>query len=610
MFRVLRIRDFRLLWAGGLVSSLGSWLLILAVPAHVWQVTGSLRDTGLTLAAEYLPGLVLGPVAGVITDRWDRRRLMTGSCLLRAGAVAVMLLGLAPGREWVLYTALIVENAGGVLYGPAAQARTPAIVGTGPLLSSANSLSALAGGSMQLIGGPLGGILLMLYGARWLIWADMASYLVCAVANLMTSRSRDPQPARPASVGDVARDLRAGGRVLVEEPTARALLPVTVLFLAGNASLSAVLIPFGIERLGGSGHTGILLSCLGVGVLASGPALHVLLDRARVRSLLTASLAGNAAAYLLLFTSSSLARALPAAVAIGLLGTMCRVVPQTAIQRIIPNAVLGRVSAAFVTGEAAATLAGAVAGPFLAQTAGIRGTAVAASLLTLSAAALAARLMPRKQENKEENWRKSGAGSEAAESTAVRLEDMEPDEFGPVGALRSPEPALPRWVTSDDAEIAVGALYQAHALPLIRLAYITLGDRASAEDVVQDAFCGLFKRWDHLAENGKALAYVRASVLNGCRSVLRHRAVLRRKVTHQVAAESAESEMLSGEERYQLMRAVRRLPTRQREALVLRFYLDLPDGEIARVMGVRPSTVRSTMHRALETLGRILKETV
>jgi RNA polymerase sigma-70 factor (sigma-E family) len=398
--------------------------------------------------------------------------------------------------------------------------------------------------------------------------------------------------------------------VLVEEPTARALLPVTVLFLAGNASLSAVLIPFGIERLGGSGHTGILLSCLGVGVLASGPALHVLLDRARVRSLLTASLAGNAAAYLLLFTSSSLARALPAAVAIGLLGTMCRVVPQTAIQRIIPNAVLGRVSAAFVTGEAAATLAGAVAGPFLAQTAGIPGTAVAASLLTLGAAALAARLMPRKQENKEENWRKSGAGSEAAESTAVRLEDMEPDEFGPVGALRSPEPALPRWVTSDDAEIAVGALYQAHALPLIRLAYITLGDRASAEDVVQDAFCGLFKRWDHLAENGKALAYVRASVLNGCRSVLRHRAVLRRKVTHQVAAESAESEMLSGEERYQLMRAVRRLPTRQREALVLRFYLDLPDGEIARVMGVRPSTVRSTMHRALETLGRILKETV
>ena len=122
MFRALRVRDFRLLWAGGLVSSLGSWLLVIAIPAHVWQATGSLRDTGLTLAAEYLPGLVLGPVAGVVADRRDRRRLMIASCLLRAGAVAVMLLGLSPGREWVLYAALSAENTGGVLYGPAEQA--------------------------------------------------------------------------------------------------------------------------------------------------------------------------------------------------------------------------------------------------------------------------------------------------------------------------------------------------------------------------------------------------------------------------------------------------------------------------------------------------------
>ena len=64
MFQALRVRDFRLLWAGGLVSSLGSWLLVLAVPAHILLVTGSLRDTGLTLAAEYLPQLVLGPSRG------------------------------------------------------------------------------------------------------------------------------------------------------------------------------------------------------------------------------------------------------------------------------------------------------------------------------------------------------------------------------------------------------------------------------------------------------------------------------------------------------------------------------------------------------------------
>ena len=85
MFQALRIRDFRLVWGGGVISALGTWLLVLAIPAHVLLVTGSLRDTGLTLAAQYLPFLVLGPVAGVASDRWDRRRLMIATSLFRAG---------------------------------------------------------------------------------------------------------------------------------------------------------------------------------------------------------------------------------------------------------------------------------------------------------------------------------------------------------------------------------------------------------------------------------------------------------------------------------------------------------------------------------------------
>src|SRR5580698_5507262 len=75
----------------------------------------------------------------------------------------------------------------------------------------------------------------------------------------------------------------------------------------------------------------------------------------------------------------------------------------------------------------------------------------------------------------------------------------------------------------DDARIAVTALYQEHALGLIRLALIMLGDRPSAEDVVQDAFCGLYRRWRNLADSEKALSYVRSSVLNGARTVLRRR---------------------------------------------------------------------------------------
>jgi predicted MFS family arabinose efflux permease len=410
VLQALRIRDFRLLWAGSLISSLGSWLLTIAIPAHIFLVTGSLRATGLTVAAEYLPLLVLGPVAGVIADRRDRRRLMIATNLSCAVAVAAMLFGTSPGRYWVLYVALIAENAGIVLYAPAWQARTPAIVGTGPLLSSANALNSVSSGTVRLIGGPLGGFLLVVVGIHWLIGADALSYLLSAAAMFMTSRPGREHAGRKHAVREhavreraagqhvvrgVARDLAEGMRVLRQQPVARALLPVTVVFLAANASLSAVLIPFGVTRLGGSEHTGLLLACLGAGFLLGAPVIRVLLDRVQPGNLLTASLTATAAGYFLLFTSSSLAAALPAVTAVGMSGSMSLVIPQTATQRVIPNPVLGRVSAVFLTCEAAATLLGASAGPFLAQAAGLAGVAAAASLVTLGAAALTCLIVPR-----------------------------------------------------------------------------------------------------------------------------------------------------------------------------------------------------------------------
>src|SRR5215472_19273279 len=167
------------------------------------------------------------------------------------------------------------------------------------------------------------------------------------------------------------------------------------------------------------------------------------------------------------------------------------------------------------------------------------------------------------------------------------------------GTVDLPGPAAFRLDPGAGAEAAVTTLYQASALGLIRLAYIMLGDLQSAEDVVQEAFYGLYRRWDRLKDHSGALYYVRASVLNGCRSELRRRAVRRRVLAHQPAADSAEAVVL---------RARGRLPHRQREVLVLRFYSELSDEEIARVMGIRQSTVRSAAYRALETLGRDLAE--
>lgn len=156
-----------------------------------------------------------------------------------------------------------------------------------------------------------------------------------------------------------------------------------------------------------------------------------------------------------------------------------------------------------------------------------------------------------------------------------------------------------------DALDGVTALYREHALGLIRLAVIMLGDRQAAEDVVQDAFTGLYRRWYALSDTGKALGYVRSSVLNGARTALRKRA-RQPVVPGDPAAASAEAEALLSEEHREVLKAIRALPDRQREALVLRFYLDLAEGDIAKSMGVSRGTVKSTTSRALAALRRSL----
>ena len=181
-----------------------------------------------------------------------------------------------------------------------------------------------------------------------------------------------------------------------------------------------------------------------------------------------------------------------------------------------------------------------------------------------------------------------------------------PGSTGAEGAVRGAAGAGP-----GDARQAVSALYEAHAVGLIRLAIVMLGDRPAAEDVVQEAFCGLYRRWGQLDDPGNAQRYVRSAVLNGCRSALRrlHRESRSARPDGSLeTSESAEALALVNAEHREVLSALRRLPARQREALVLRFYLDLPEPEIARSMGVSQGTVKSTTSRALAALGRLVQE--
>lgn len=158
-----------------------------------------------------------------------------------------------------------------------------------------------------------------------------------------------------------------------------------------------------------------------------------------------------------------------------------------------------------------------------------------------------------------------------------------------------------------DAADAVSVLFSEHALGLTRLAFLVLGDRCAAEDVVQEAFCGLYRAWDRLPSHDNVVGYLRVSVLNGCRSAIRRSRRAPRPIAVMPAA-SAEADAMSGEERRAAVAAVRRLPPRQREALVLRYFADLPVNEIAQAMGVSAGTVKSTTARGLAALGRMLRE--
>ena len=142
---------------------------------------------------------------------------------------------------------------------------------------------------------------------------------------------------------------------------------------------------------------------------------------------------------------------------------------------------------------------------------------------------------------------------------------------------------------------------------MLRLALVLTGDRATAEDVVQDAFLGLCRRWPGLSDPAKLVPYLRRSVINGCRSVHRARRIAwLRRPPRDPPVWSAEAAAINGEDRREVLAAVAGLPRRQREILALRFYLDMSYSEIAAALNISQGTVASTVSRALAILARQL----
>jgi len=153
---------------------------------------------------------------------------------------------------------------------------------------------------------------------------------------------------------------------------------------------------------------------------------------------------------------------------------------------------------------------------------------------------------------------------------------------------------------------AVAALFRLHHRRLVGLARLLVGDRASAEDVVQDAFVALYKRWRWLRDKDAAVGYLDQAVLNSARSLLRKRKVRSavRWLPQPEATASAETEVVAGDEARRVVAALDQLSDRQREVIVLRYFLDKSEAEIAEALGISAGSVKQHASRGLAALAR------
>jgi len=155
----------------------------------------------------------------------------------------------------------------------------------------------------------------------------------------------------------------------------------------------------------------------------------------------------------------------------------------------------------------------------------------------------------------------------------------------------------------------LAGLYRDQYRPLVRLACLLVGDLPTSEEVVQDAFVRVHLARGRLRDDDRTLAYLRSAVLNGARSAIRRREVRRRPLAAAPQpGRSPEADAIAGDEHRRMVASLRTLPARQRECLVLRYYLDLSEAEIAAALGISTGSVKTHASRGIAALAARVDE--
>ena len=366
MLSTLLTRNFGLLWLGGLFSNLGSWSMFVAIPVFVFQRTGSALAAASVFTATVVP-MLLSSVAGVLADRWDRRRLVIVANLIMAALTAPLAFA-QTGGLWIVYVCMFSLALTGLVVPPAENALLPTLAGR-DRLTQANALNALNDNLARIAGPAVGAAGLTLGGFVAVVIFNVATFLAAAVLVALI-RPRHAATVKEVQVGSTGQaahqqfwaQWRDGVRAARRSPVVSSVLLAATVVVVGDAAFSSLLGPFFAGTLASDGATlGIFLALRGVGgVLGAWPAGHA--QRwLRSEQVLAVCLVAIAVLLFVLATIAIVPVAMVCAVLLGIFVVGWISSQQTLIQTNVPDSHLGRVFGVFGTLTALGMIAGSVA---------------------------------------------------------------------------------------------------------------------------------------------------------------------------------------------------------------------------------------------------------
>jgi Na+/melibiose symporter-like transporter len=375
-------RDLRLVLAAGLVSDAGDWILIIGLAYRVYAITGSTVASALTMASSCAPQVLLGAVAGVFADRWDRKRTMITADLLLAAVLLPLLLVHGAGQVWIVFAVMFAEGAIQQFFSPAEQAMVPTLVPDTELVA-ANAVSGQVSNVARLAGSALGGIIAAAAGIGAVTLADAASF-VASAALLALVRATGRATARPGGPGGPVREriagigdeLRDGVRLSVRHRVLRTLMIFALVTSVGEGIMSTLFTPF-VEHVlhGSSQEFGLVVAAQAVGGILGGALAAGFGHRVRASRLLSCGAIAFGLVDLAIFLYPlgyvAVWPAVAGMVIVGLPGALTMAGLMTLFQRSTSDSHRGRIFGALSAVEGVAVLAGTLGAGFLSRYAGI-----------------------------------------------------------------------------------------------------------------------------------------------------------------------------------------------------------------------------------------------